>query len=124
MAQTDLNTFAFCGRLTKDAEAAGDGSIAKIRLAVNGWAKEGEERTHYFDVVRFKAANLIPHLTKGKQIIVSGRVEFREWETEDGGKRNAVSFVANDLQFVGAKPSEDDAPAPAESSDDPDWLND
>lgn len=121
MAQTDLNTFAFCGRLTKDAEAAGDGSIAKIRLAVNGWQKDGNDNPYYFDVVRFKATNLLPHLTKGKQITVSGRVEWREWEGENG-KRQAVSFIANDLQFVGSKA---DGEAPAAPADDtPDWAKD
>jgi single-strand DNA-binding protein len=120
VAQTDLNTFAFCGRLTKDAEPAGDGSIAKIRLAVSGWSKDGEGSANYFDIVRFKAANLLPYLVKGQQITCSGRVEWREWEGENG-KRQAVSFIANDLSLIGSKP-ESQAAAPAD--DTPDWAKD
>lgn len=126
MSQSDTNVVVLCGRLTRDAEAVGqDGSIAKFRLAVNSRVKQGEEwgeQAHFFDVTKFKAGGLVPHLTKGKQVNVVGRLEFREWET-DGQKRNAVGVVANDLTFVGGKSPDSEAAAPAPDPE-PDWVND
>lgn len=124
MAQSDTNVVVLCGRLTRDAEAVGnDGSIAKFRIAVNARVKDGEdwtEKAHFFDVTKFKAGGLVPHLTKGKQVNVVGRLEFREWEGENG-KRNAVGVVANDLTFVGGK-SQDAESTPA-AEPEPDWVN-
>ena len=46
--------------------------------------------------------NAARYLSKGRGVAVDGRLEWREWETDDGGKRQAVEIVSDSLQFLGA----------------------
>ena len=57
---------------------------------------------NYFDIDVFGAQgeNCAQHLTKGRQVAVEGRLRWREWESQDGQKRQAVSVMANNVQFI------------------------
>lgn len=121
-----LNRVCLVGNLTRDVETrqAGETTIASLRIAVNERRKvDGEwtEQPNYFDVDVFgkQAENAAEYLSKGRQVAIDGRLRWREWEDKDSGaKRQAVSIVAESVQFIGSrdsgnqseKPDSDQAP--------------
>lgn len=107
-----VNRVVVVGNLTRDPETrqAGDLTIATLRIAVNDRRKvDGEwtEAPNYFDVDCFgrQAEVAAEHLSKGRQVAIDGRLRWREWQTEDGSKRQAVSIVADSVQFIGPRES-------------------
>lgn len=99
----DTNVTVLSGRSTKDVElktTASGTSLATISLAVN----HGKEEVSYFDVVCFgkTAENVSKYVQKGKQVIVSGRLQRRKWQTKEGESRYSVEVIANQVQFVGS----------------------
>jgi single-strand DNA-binding protein len=63
------------------------------------------DKPNYFDVTVWGAQgeNCNTYLQKGRPVAVDGRLEWREWETQDGGKRQAVEIVADSVQFLGSR---------------------
>jgi len=119
----NINTVALTGNLTRDPELKqfGETTVCKLRLAVNERVKVGGEwgnAAMYFDVDVFgrMADNCATYLTKGSHIAITGRLKWREWES-DAGKRQAVSIVANEVEFPSKKEAEQGGtyrpPAPA-----------
>jgi single-strand DNA-binding protein len=109
MSHFNINRVVLVGRLTRDPElrALPSGtSVCSLRLACNsGWRDaQGEvaERPHYFDVSIFGASgeSVANYMRKGSRVAVDGRLEWREWETADQQKRQAVSTVADTVQFL------------------------
>lgn len=128
---SDLNTVALTGRLTKDAEVRhtqGGQTIINIRLAVSTRAKLDDgswgDRSNYFDVTHFtKAEGLAQYLAKGKPIAVKGRLQWREWTTQEGAKRQSVEVVAEEVILLssgegGQQQQRAAAPAPRQQVDD------
>ena len=108
----DLNRVTLVGRLTRDPEmrhTAGGDAICSIRLAVSSRARdEGGnwgDRSNYFDVTVFgrQAETASTYLAKGRRIGVDGRLSWREWQTQDGSKRQSVEVIANDLFFLDSR---------------------
>jgi single-strand DNA-binding protein len=108
----DLNRVTLVGRLTRDPElrhTAGGQSVCSIRLAVSSRGRdEGgnwSDRANYFDVTVFgrQAETASQYLSKGRRIGVDGRLSWREWEAQDGGKRQSVEVVANDIFFLDSR---------------------
>jgi single-strand DNA-binding protein len=101
------NSITVVGNVTRDPELKflNSGSAAlKLSIAVNRrWqnrqTQEWEERVSYFEVVSYgaMAENAANSLTKGARIVVSGRLEQRSWETENGDKRSAVEINADEI---------------------------
>jgi single-strand DNA-binding protein len=109
MSHFNVNRVVLVGRLTRDPELRAlpsGSSVCSLRLACNsGWRDaQGEvvERPHYFDVSAFGAAgeSVANYMRKGSRVAVDGRLEWREWETADQQKRQAVSIVADTVQFL------------------------
>jgi single-strand DNA-binding protein len=107
----DVNHTVQTGNLTADPEEVstnGGTAIAKIRIAVNGRRKKGEEwvdDVNFFNVKVFgtHAENALLYLTKGRKVLVDGRLDWSEWEAKDGsGKRQAVEIIAAKLTYLGA----------------------
>lgn len=130
MAQ-NINTVVITGNLTSDPElrsTPGGVNICKLRVAVNTRRKDGasgewRDVPNYFDVTVFggQASSAAKFLEKGRPVAVEGRLEWHEWETTDGTKRQAVGIVANNVQFLGdgkrdgpvrAQGSRSDVPVP------------
>ena len=42
-------------------------------------------------------------VTKGRPVAIDGRLEWREWETQDGAKRQAIDIIADSVQFLGSR---------------------
>ncbi len=108
-----INRVILVGNLTRDPELKqmpSGNSVCSLRLAVNDRVKDantGEwgERPNYFDVDVFgsQAENCAKYLVKGRQVAVDGRLRWREWESQDGQKRSAVSVAADSVQFIGPR---------------------
>ncbi len=108
-----INSVVIVGNLTRDPElrATPSGtSVCSLRIAVNDRVKDptsGEwgDKPNYFDVDVFggQGERCAQYLAKGRQVAVAGRLRWREWETQDGQKRQAVSIVADNVQFIGPR---------------------
>jgi single-strand DNA-binding protein len=101
------NAITVVGNVTRDPELKflNNGNAAlKLSIAVNRrWqnrqTQEWEERVSYFDIVGYgaMAENAANSLVKGSRVIVSGRLEQRTWETENGDKRSVVEINADEI---------------------------
>ena len=108
-----INSVVIVGNLTRDPElrATPSGtSVCSLRVAVNDRVKDptsGEwgDKPNYFDVDVFggQGERCAQYLARGRQVAVAGRLRWREWETQDGQKRQAVSIVADNVQFIGPR---------------------
>ena len=100
------NTITVVGNLTRDPEmrftSSGQASC-RLGIAVNRrWQdrnNEWQEATSFFNVVCWAdmAENVSSSLTKGARVVVSGRLDQRSWETEQGEKRSVVEIVADEI---------------------------
>jgi single-strand DNA-binding protein len=86
-------------RYTRDGQATTTLGVAVNRRWQNRETNEWEEATSFFDVVTWRdlAENVALSLTKGMRVVVSGRLEQRSWETEDGDRRFKVEIVADEV---------------------------
>jgi single-strand DNA-binding protein len=110
-----MNVVVITGNLTRDPELRSTGSgmsVCDMRVAVNSRRKDASgnwvDKPNYFDVTVFGAQgeNCSTYLSKGRPVAVEGRLDWREWEAKDGsGKRQAVSIIANSVQFLGSRDS-------------------
>ena len=109
---TDLNTVVLIGRLTRDPEfkmvGGSNSSLVNFTLANNRvYVSSGEkkEETNYFDCVAWgKLAEIVKDYTsKGKQILVEGRLIQESWDTNDGKKASRIKIRVENLQLLGAK---------------------
>jgi single-strand DNA-binding protein len=101
------NAITVVGNVTRDPElkflnsgqAALKLSVAVNRRWQNRQTQEWEERVSYFEVVGYgsMAENAANSLVKGSRVIVSGRLEQRTWETENGDKRSIVEINADEI---------------------------
>jgi single-strand DNA-binding protein len=99
------NSVTLVGNLTRDPELrytqSGRG-VASFGLAVNRrYQQNGEwqEQTSFFNVVAWGdlGENAAASLNKGHRIVVTGRLQQREYETREGEKRNTVEVIADEL---------------------------
>ena len=110
-----LNKVFLMGNLTRDPElkyiANGTG-IAKFGLAVNRIynSPDGEKKkeTCFVDITAWdKLAEVCSeHLTKGRLVLIEGRLQYQSWENDDGSKRSKLEVVAQNVQFLGGKSEE------------------
>jgi single-strand DNA-binding protein len=106
-AMSNANTVTLAGNLTRDPEIryTRDGNAnSSFGLAVNRrWQARGsdewEEATSFFDVVCWRdlAENVALSLVKGSRVIVTGRLEQRTWENDEGERRSRVELAADDV---------------------------
>jgi single-strand DNA-binding protein len=104
----NINRVTITGNLTADPELRSlpsGNSLCKLRVACNTRRKEDGEwvdKPNYFDVTVWGAQgeNAARFLSKGRPVAVDGRLEWREWETQDGSKRQAVDITADNIQFL------------------------
>src|SRR5437868_14682392 len=110
MAATNINRVVLTGNLTRDPElrsTPSGTSVCSLRIACNTRRKDasGEwvDKPNYFDVTVWGAQgeNCATYLSKGRPVAVDGRLEWREWEDQQGNKRQSVEIVADTVQFLG-----------------------
>jgi len=100
------NNVTLIGNLVDDPELRFTPSgvaMAKVRFAVNrrwrGQDGEWQEQTSFFTgtVWREQAETVAESLQKGTRVIVSGRLEQRSWETDEGDKRSVVEVQIDEI---------------------------
>ena len=125
------NTTTITGNLTREPEIryTREGqATTQLGVAVNRrWqdraTQEWQEATSFFDVVCWRdlAENVALTLTKGMRVVVTGRLEQRSWETEDGEHRSKIEITADEigpsLRFATADVKRTERRAPAEISE-------
>lgn len=112
MAATNLNRVIITGNLTRDPELRSLPSgtqVCELRVAVNSSRKDESgnwvDKPNYFNVKVWGAQgeNCATYLTKGRPVAVDGRLDWREWEGQNGEKRQAVEIIADRVQFLGSR---------------------
>jgi single-strand DNA-binding protein len=101
------NYVELIGNLTRDPELRfipSGAAVANFGLAVNRrWrnqqSNEWEEEVAFFDIVCWRdlAENVSESLTKGTRVMVSGRLQQRSWESDNGEKRSKVEVLADEV---------------------------
>ena len=113
MAASNINRVVMTGNLTADPELRSlpsGTSVCSLRIACNTRRKNGstgewEDKPNYFNVTVWGAQgeNAARYLVKGRPVAIDGRLEWREWEAQDGTKRQAVDIIAESVQFLGSR---------------------
>jgi single-strand DNA-binding protein len=111
----NINRVVLVGNLTKDPElrhTPGGTPVCSLRVAVNSRRRDESgqwvDKPNYLSVSVFgnQAESCAQYLSKGRPVGVDGRLDWREWQTQDGGKREAVEIVADTIQFLGSRGDE------------------
>lgn len=112
MAATNINRVVLTGNLTRDPELRSTGSglsICSLRIASNTRRKDNQtgewiDKPNYFSVTVFgrQGENAAQYLAKGRPVAVDGRLEWREYQDQQGNKREAVEIIADNVQFLGS----------------------
>ena len=117
-----LNHIVLMGRLTRDPELRYTGSnipVASFTVAVDRDFGKGEERaTDFINVVAWRQTGefVSKYFTKGSMIVVSGRLQMRDWTDRDGAKRRTAEVIADNVYFGDSRRDSAEggyAPAPA-----------
>jgi single-strand DNA-binding protein len=97
---TDSNSITISGNITREPEMRYTPSgVSKVTFGVAVNRSWRNQQTSFYNVVAWRqlAENISATLTKGSRVVVSGRLEQRSWETEQGEKRSIVEIVADDV---------------------------
>ena len=107
-----INRVVLVGNLTRDPELRHTPSgtaVCSLRLAVNTRRKDESgqwtDKPNYFDITVWGAQgeNCAQYLSKGRPVAVDGRLEWREWQDNQGNKRQSVDIIADSVQFLGSR---------------------
>jgi single-strand DNA-binding protein len=107
-----FNKVILMGNLTRDPElrvTPKGTAVCQIGVAVNQSYKDKDgnarEETTFVDVDVFgrQAEVIAKYLTKGRPILVEGRLKLDSWETKEGEKRSKLKVVLENFQFVGSR---------------------
>ena len=113
MAATNINRVILTGNLTRDPELRSlpsGMSVCSLRIASNTRRKDGQsgewvDKPNYFDVTIWgrQGENAAQYLAKGRPVAIDGRLEWREWQDQQGNNRQSVEIVADNIQFLGGR---------------------
>jgi single-strand DNA-binding protein len=101
-----LNRITINGRLVTDPELSYSPAgiaVCKFRIACDrDFTKEGQPTADFFNVACFsKTAEAVAnHVKKGRLVSVDGRLQVRQYQTQDGQKREAVEILADNIGFL------------------------
>ena len=106
-----LNHIVIMGRLTRDPELRRTGSgiaVASFTLAVDrdfGKNENGERENDFIDCVAWRQTGefISKYFTKGRMIVVDGRLEMRDWTDKEGNKRRSAEVIVANAYFGDSK---------------------
>lgn len=109
-----LNHITIMGRLTRDPELRRTGSgvaVASFTVAVDrdfSGKDDGEKETDFIDCVAWRKTGefVSKYFSKGRMIVVSGRLQIRNWTDKEGNKRRSAEIVADNCYFGDSKRSD------------------
>ena len=110
-----LNHIVLMGRLTRDPELRRTGSgiaVASFSVAVDrdfGSKDGGEKKTDFIDCVAWRQTGefISKYFTKGRMIVVEGRLEMRDWTDKEGNKRRSAEVIVANAYFGDSKRDSD-----------------
>ena len=108
-----MNRVVLIGRLTRDPElrytSGNNTAVCNFTIAVDrGFTgQSGEREADFIPVVVWnkQAENVKNYLTKGSQVAVEGRIQVRNYDDQNGQKRYVTEVIANSVEFLGTKNS-------------------
>ena len=118
-----MNKVFLIGNLTRDpelTETSGGVSVCHFAIAVNRSyaSSDGERQTDFFNVTAWRglADTVARYTKKGSKVAVTGSVQIRNYEDNQGMRRTAVDVIAQDIEFLSPRSSANgdefyDAPA-------------
>ena len=102
-----INKMILQGRLTADPELRQTQSGISVCSFTVAWSeKRNEIETKCFlrcTAWRGTAEFLSQYFSKGKEIVVEGKLNTREWEDADGNKRSSIELAVDTIHFCGSK---------------------
>ena len=119
-----MNKVYLIGNLTRDPEMRSTSTgipVCNFSIAVNRRKRaDGQQETDFFNIVTWRqlAELCSRYLAKGRKVAVSGSIQTRTYEAQDGSKRSAFDIVADEVEFLssaqaGASSGEYHAPSAA-----------
>jgi len=121
-----LNKVFLIGNLTRDIDlkyTSSGKAVANFGIAVNrAYTDANGERVEdacFVDIVAWDRLAEVcgDYLSKGRPVFIEGRLQYRSWEAEDGGKKSKLEVVAQNIQFLGGK-TDSETPSPEEEDAD------
>lgn len=122
-----MNKVFVMGRLGADPEiryTPNQTAVATLKVATTeAWTRDGQrqEQTEWHKIIVWsrQAENCAKYLTKGRQVLVEGRLQTRSWDDKaTGQKRYTTEIIANNVQFIGSGPNAAGPSAPAHNDAD------
>ena len=109
-----MNKVILCGNLAVDPElryTQSQKAVASFRVATSE-----KDKVEYHNVVTWEklADNCSKYLTKGKKVLVEGKLQTRSWEDKDGNKRYTTEIIAYNVEFLSPKSLETTVPSKPE----------
>ncbi len=105
-----MNKVFLIGNLTRDpelTETAGGVSVCHFAIAVNRnyTGSDGERQTDFFNVTAWRglADTVARYTKKGNKVAVTGSIQIRNYEDNQGQRRTAVDVIAQDIEFLSAR---------------------
>ncbi len=114
-----MNKVILAGRLTKDPEiryTQTAKAVTSFTLAVNRrFSKEKDNQqptADFFPIIVWdKIAEACGNnLLKGSQVLVEGRMQTRSYDAQDGSKRYITEVIAQSVEFMGSRPTDNNLP--------------
>lgn len=116
MSNLNLNKVVLCGRLTADVElkqTQNGIAVATFTLAVNRRAVQGKpQETDFINCQAWRdtAEFISKYFNKGSAICVTGSIQTRSWNDNNGNKRYATEVVVDEAMFVDSRSDSQNAP--------------
>jgi single-strand DNA-binding protein len=114
---SSVNKVILVGRVGKDPETrfSADGKgITNLSLATSE-KRKGEEQTEWHKIIFFdKLSDVVAqYVKKGAMIYIEGKIQTRKWQDKEGQDRYSTEIIANSMQMLGGKQSEENQPKQA-----------
>ena len=110
-----MNNWNFTGNLGNDAEqkyTAGGDSVVSFSVGVkSGFGEKATTTWARCQMWGKRGESVLPYLTKGQLVGVSGEVNMREWQDKEGQKKQSLEVRVNDITLLGKKDSQQQKPA-------------
>ena len=107
-----MNKFFAIGNLTRDpelSETASNIPVCRFSIAVNRrrTSADAEQQTDFFNVTAWRglAESIARYCHKGNKIAITGSIQIRNYEDNNGQKRTSVDVVAEEIEFLSQKPN-------------------
>ena len=120
-----VNRVIVMGNMTRDpvlSYTPSNAAVCSFGLAVNERRKAADgssiEEAHFFECTAFgKTAEVInQHLSKGRKVLVDGKLRYQSWADKEGRKRSKVDILVSSFEFMDSRPSNEHQPsAPPEN---------